>query len=102
MSNYKNVDLILHTLNEMLYNQSEIDSTTIKKVIGIIQDVPTSDVEEIIYANWIINWDEATCICSHCGHEYEDRGDTIFDYWKRCPDCGAKMLESRKQANESV
>lgn len=47
--------------------------------------------EPIVEACWVVNIDEGTATCSNCWTEYEDNGETISDYWNRCPKCGAHM-----------
>ena len=58
-----------------------------------IDKLLTEDVAPVVHARWIVNRDYGDCTCSMCKTVYEDNGETIPDYWKYCPHCGAKMDE---------
>jgi hypothetical protein len=75
LSNYEDCKIVLHQEDE-----------------GIkVKDLPTADVEEVRCGRWSFDEDECVATCTVCGTVYEDRGDTIPDYWGYCPKCGAKM-----------
>ena len=57
----------------------------------VIDEMQAADVQEIKHGHWIVYQDEGTALCSNCRIVFEDRGDTIPDYWYFCPKCGAKM-----------
>lgn len=58
---------------------------------SLFDDIPAAYMQEIKHGHWIVYQDEGTALCSNCRMVFEDRGDTIPDYWYFCPKCGAKM-----------
>lgn len=51
-----------------------------------LYDLPTADVQEVRYGEWI-EGDYGACHCSECGFEYNSRAE-VTPY---CPQCGTNM-----------
>lgn len=58
----------------------------VKNCILEIEEAPTADVAEVVYAKWEISSDGYYSYCSHCKTEPENGVMS-----KYCPECGAKM-----------
>ena len=66
-----------------------------------------ADVEEAKHGEWKrteepLGWQDVTCIeCSACGESWVMDDDLSLDeyveFWKYCPNCGAKMDGERKE-----
>ena len=56
-----------------------------------IADVPTADVAEVRHGRWIINDEDYWTKCSVCEFEYFDEQEDIYNTYRYCPHCGARM-----------
>ena len=68
--------------------------------IQMIRAFPAADVAPVVHGQWMkteepLGWQEVDCIeCSACHESWiadEDYGLEFADYWKYCPNCGARM-----------
>ena len=61
-----------------------------------IRNLPTADVVPVVHGRWIVTEQENGCAvwndytCSVCGSVF-DGNDWLFDEWKGCPVCLARM-----------
>ena len=62
--------------------------------------IPNADVAPVVHGRWLkteepLVWEEISCIeCSACHESWmadRDYGLEFADYWKYCPNCGARM-----------
>ena len=65
-------------------------------VIEAIDEAPAVDAEPVRHGEWILNpsnlYDDATWVCSVCGHEWVlIDGTPQENDMHYCPKCGAKM-----------
>ncbi len=83
MSRYINID----ELKEKIAQQKLLaKEPAAKRIVEIINGLPTADVQEVRYGEWIPD-DYEYYHCSECGFENDER-EYITPY---CPHCGAKM-----------
>lgn len=79
------------------YGKPTLDYESGVKVLNMIDNAPTADVQEVRHGCWITkdldNFRKIECKCSECGYigisnydSYDDPYD--FNY---CPNCGALM-----------
>lgn len=66
----------------------------------IIESVPSADVAPVVYGHWIWHEEEFEYECSvcHCRFDYNHTFEIFdhgFQYANYCPNCGAKMNESK-------
>ena len=62
-----------------------------ERIERMIESAPTVDAEPVRYGKWLDADDGIGCTCSICG--YDAWADTPF-----CPNCGARMDESKEQS----
>ena len=95
MSRYIDADKINAKLMNEYHGMISDESMKIYKIIQILDNAPTSDVQEVRHGKMNIYKPRsrnrnATYKCSVCGKlcssYYNDVGE-----WKFCPHCGAKM-----------
>ena len=60
-------------------------------VASMIDDAPTADVVEVRHGEWIINDEDYWTKCSVCEFEYFDEQEDIYNTYRYCPHCGARM-----------
>lgn len=67
-----------------------------------VHRLPADDVAPVVHGEWIPISDGEMAECDKCGECYEvsdNGGMTAFklfrDYYKFCPNCGAKMKEEK-------
>ncbi len=69
------------------------DTGEIDRVAFAISHAPTADVVEVKHGEW--KRIECGTICTNCNRVYDNDFEfsykQIKQYFKRCPDCGAKM-----------
>lgn len=52
---------------------------------------PTADVVKVRHGEWIINDEDYWTKCSVCEFEYLDEQEDIYNTYRYCPHCGARM-----------
>lgn len=57
--------------------------------IKAVRDVPTADVEPVVHAKWksVYGTHRPRVACTNCKYDVKSQ----LKYYKRCPNCGAKM-----------
>lgn len=65
----------------------------VNKILEIIKEFPSADVEEVKHGEWIEGgWN---VVCSSCGvgkwKGYIPESQEVKEWMPRCPNCGAKM-----------
>lgn len=92
MARYTNYDDLLKKLHDL--GLDEI--SRIHKVNAFnhfIKNLPTADVVEVKHGEW--KKIECGTICTNCNRIYDNDFEfsykQIKEYFKRCPECGAKM-----------
>ena len=94
-------------LKDALY---EADAITMKG-IAIINQFPTADVAPVVHGEWLnFTGDFSTAECDQCGELYEVSPDekpcedyfgAFKQFYKFCPNCGAKMdKETKNERND--
>ena len=62
-------------------------------VLKILEKEPTADVVEVKHGEW--KKVECGTICTNCNRVYDNDFEFLYkqikEYFKRCPECGAKM-----------
>lgn len=57
--------------------------------IKAVRDVPAADVEPVVHAKWksVYGTHRPRVACTNCKYDVKSQ----LKYYKRCPNCGAKM-----------
>lgn len=87
------------TFKRLVAKQSNPElAAALSYVSDLIVDAPTVDAVEVVHGQWIEKpyLLGTTRYCSICGQNY-GMSHGVFNY---CPNCGAKMYESRKKKGE--
>lgn len=72
----------------------------VETVLEYAENIPGADVAPVVHGHWLkteepLGWHEVECIeCSACHENWiadEDYGLDFADFWKYCPNCGARM-----------
>ena len=87
----------------------EADAITMKG-IAIINQFPAADVAPVVHGEWLnFNGDFSAAECDQCGELYEvspdekpceDYFNAFKQFYKFCPNCGAKMDGGEKREME--
>ena len=86
MSRYIDADKINAQLMDEYYGMISDESMKIYKIMRMLNNAPTADVQKVRYGEWIES-DYGICHCSECGFEYKSKAE-VTQY---CPVCGANM-----------
>lgn len=101
MSRYVNADELE---KEIIRNEKDVNTgnreinigygLAHKHIINLLKYIPTTDVEPVRHAHWIIKGTQygTDFLCSACDCYNECEYATLY-----CPNCGAKMDEEVKQ-----
>ena len=73
---------------------------TRQDIRDFLDNIPTADVAPVVYGHWIWHEEEFEYECSvcHCRFDYNHTFEIFdhgFQYANYCPNCGAKMNESK-------
>ena len=73
---------------------------TRQDIQDFLDNIPTADVAPVVYGHWIWHEEEFEYECSvcHCRFDYNHTFEIFdhgFQYANYCPNCGAKMNESK-------
>lgn len=89
-------EVMSHIETELMrWGETEYDAL---QILGDIEGFPTADVVEVKHGEW----KRVGCgtICTNCHRVYDDfefSYKQIETYFKRCPECGAKMDVSKME-----
>lgn len=94
IENTKRYHGAVYTKDVFSESPQEIPYLQAAKVLRKVSDAPTADVAPVVHGRWVPCFDEnCKCRwgfgkCSNCGQEYYAHA---INYYKYCPNCGAKM-----------
>lgn len=74
--------------NRPIIGTCTMDNITLREAL---KKQPTADVVEVRHGRWIINDEDYWTKCSVCEFEYLDEQEHIYNTYRYCPHCGAKM-----------
>lgn len=87
-------EFIADDVNDIKHQQHrEGAKYAVKRIRKIIQDVPTLNVQPVVYAHWTLHKD-GTATCSNCNRACGSWDYDSFDRFCRC--CGATMSLKEK------
>ena len=91
MPRYIDAETIKSRIGELCINNYELFSETIyERIIGVIEAVPTADVQEVKHGRW--REKPTIAYCSNCKvHLTKSFLISLRQTYKYCPNCGAKM-----------
>ena len=92
------MDLVVIHARGVAGNDSILKKVTdiIENMRDIVAEAPAADVVPVVHGRWIATEQENGCTvwndytCSVCGSVF-DGNDWLFDEWKGCPVCLARM-----------
>lgn len=71
--------------------------SALEKFKGTLRRIPAADVAPVVHAHWIRFKERDSCYihmrCSACSAYWSDPSHS--DYFRYCPNCGAKMDEDK-------
>lgn len=97
MPKYIDADKLNGKLMDEYYGMISDESIKIYKIMQMLDNAPTADVEEVKHGRWryklLDNFKKVECTCTHCGWRGIDNYDSYVDIsdFEYCPHCGAKM-----------
>lgn len=97
MSRYIDADKLNAKLMDEYYGMISDESMKIYKIMQMLDNAPTADVQEVKYAKNLQSRFKWTFECSHCHWCDDDTYCCDSSEFNFCPNCGAKIdLEDDK------
>lgn len=95
MNRYIDKDLLLQTIDELVYSGIATPEDILDAVKNIIDDIyHTTDAAPVVHGRWIGAplCGNANCRCSNCGSWHNIHANLSREIMQKyCPTCGAKM-----------
>lgn len=89
MSRYIDADKLNAKLMDEYYGMISDESMKIYKIMQMLDNAPTADVQEAKHGKWDVK--DLTPYCSICHKPSEYECDGVHSQPLFCPNCGAKM-----------
>lgn len=97
MNRYIDKDLLLQTIDELVYSGIATPEDILDAVKNIIDDIyHTTDAAPVVHGRWLMAHNKIeNAVCSACGTHFQ----RYYDAYSYCQHCGAKMdLEEQNNA----
>ena len=94
MARYIDAEEVKHIMNEYI-TKTGCDIFTKYHLTDFLHEASSKDIIKIVHAKWLVDEDEGLAICSNCKEQYSEFETDASNYYRFCPNCGAKMGEEK-------